>query len=74
MAALKIYYKSNVSRLLTDFLKSCLNAAHLHNSNLFPWVPFGYAAYMKEMYLSINQLLRSVNYEKFKWPFLVISK
>lgn len=67
MTALKIDYKSDEWRLFIDSSKISLKAVLLHNGNLFPSVPIGYAAYMKETYDNMKQLLCRVNYEKFKW-------
>ena len=67
MAALKIDYKSDERRPFIDSSKLCLKAGLLHNTNLFPSVPIGYAVYMKETYENMKKLLCTVNCDKFKW-------
>jgi hypothetical protein len=67
MAAMKIDYKMDEWRLFIDSSKLSLKAVLLHNAKLFPSVPIGYAAYMKETYENMKLLLCTVNYDKCKW-------
>jgi hypothetical protein len=67
MTALNINHKSEEWRLFTDPSKSSLKAVLLHNGNVLPSIPVGYAVNMKESYDNMKLLLNCVNYKKYQW-------
>ena len=54
-------------RLFIDSSKLSLKAVLLHNKNILPSIPVGYAAHMKETYENMKNLLQSINYEQYCW-------
>ena len=54
-------------RLFIDLSKLSLKAVLLHNKNMLPSIPVGYAAHMKETYENIKNLLQCINYEQYCW-------
>ena len=54
-------------RLFIDLLKRSLKAVMLHNKNILPSIPVGYAVYTKETYDNIKQLLRYTNCHQHHW-------
>ena len=54
-------------RLLIDSSKLSLKAVLLHNKNMLPSIPVGYAAHMKETYENMKNLLQCINYEQYCW-------
>jgi hypothetical protein len=67
MTALNINHKTEEWRLFIDSMKSSLKAVLLHNGNVLPSIPVGYAVNMKESYDNIKLLLNCVNYKKCQW-------
>jgi hypothetical protein len=63
MTALNINYKPEEWRLFIDSSKSSLKALLLHNGNVLPLIPVGYAVNMKESYNNMKLLLNCVNYK-----------
>jgi hypothetical protein len=55
-------------RLFIDSLKRSLKTVLLHNDNIFPSIPVGHAAPMKETYDNLKQLLKCINYNHHQWP------
>ena len=51
-------------RLFIDSSKLSLKTVLLHNENILPSIPVGYAAHMKETYENMKNLLQSINYEQ----------
>ncbi|KAH9637300.1 hypothetical protein HF086_006944 [Spodoptera exigua] len=62
MKALKITYKQNEWRLFIDSSKLSLKAVLLHNRNILPSIPIGYAVHMKESYENMKTLLLRIKY------------
>ena len=54
-------------RLLIYSSKISLKAVLQHKENMLPSIPVGYAAYMKETYENIKNLLQCINYEQYCW-------
>ena len=54
-------------RLFIDSSKLSLKAVLLHNKNMLPSIPVGYAAHMKETYENMKNLLQCINYEQYCW-------
>jgi len=54
-------------RLFINSSKLSLKALLLHNVNMLPSNPVGYAAHMNETYENMNQLLQCINYERYCW-------
>jgi hypothetical protein len=48
-------------------LKSSLKAVLLHNGNVLPSIPVGFAVNMKASYDNMKLLLNCVNYKKYHW-------
>ncbi|KAJ8716001.1 hypothetical protein PYW08_013286 [Mythimna loreyi] len=67
MVSLGIKHEVNEWRLFVDSSKSSLKAVLLHNGNTKPSVPVAYAIDMKETYESMALILKSINYDRFKW-------
>jgi len=44
-----------------------LKAVLLHNGNICPSIPVGYAAHMKETYENMEMLLKHIQYSKYNW-------
>jgi hypothetical protein len=66
MTALNINHKPEDWRLFIDLSKSSLKAVLLHNGNVLPSIPAGYAVNMKESYDNMELLLNCVNYKKYQ--------
>ena len=60
-------HRSKEWRLFIDSSKLSLKAVMLHNGNVLPSIPIGYAAHMKETYENMKQLLQCINYEQYSW-------
>ena len=58
-------HKPKEWRLYIDSSKVSLKAVLLHNGNMLPSIPVGYAAHMKETYENTKQLLQYINYEQY---------
>ena len=54
-------------RLFIDLSKLSLKAVLLHNENMLPSIPVGYAAHTKETYKNMKNLLQCINYEQYCW-------
>ena len=54
-------------RLFIDSSKLSLKAVLLHNKNILPSFPVGYAAHMKETYENMKNLLQCINYKQYRW-------
>ena len=54
-------------RLFIYLLKLSLKAVLLHNENMLPSIPVGYAAHIKETYENTKNLLQCINYEQYCW-------
>ena len=54
-------------RLFFDSSKLSLKAVLLHNENMLPSIPVGYAAHMKKTYENMKNLLQCINYEQYCW-------
>ena len=48
--------------LFNDLSKLSLKAVLLHNKNMLPSIPVGYAAHMKETYENTKKFLQCINY------------
>ena len=44
-----------------------LKAVLLHNENILPSIPVGYAAHMKETYENMMNFLHCINYKQYCW-------
>jgi hypothetical protein len=67
MTALGLKHNPQDWRLFIDSSKLSLKAVLLHNGNDLPSIPVAYAAHMKETYLNIGNVLKSINYSSHKW-------
>ncbi len=47
--------------------KTSFKAVLLHNGNIKPSIPLGFATHMKETYDNIKQFLRCINYDQHQW-------
>ena len=47
--------------------RNSLKAVLLHNKNMLPSIPVGYAAHMKETYEKMKNVLQCINYEQYCW-------
>lgn len=54
-------------RLFIDSSLLSLKAVLLHNGNIYPSIPVGYAAHMKETYENMELLLKQIQYSKYNW-------
>ena len=54
-------------RLFIDSSMLSLKAVLLHNGNVHPSIPVGYAAHMKETYANMEMLLKYIQYSKYNW-------
>ena len=54
-------------RLFIDSSILSLKAVLLHNKNILPSIPVGYAAHMKETYENMKNLLQCINYKQYRW-------
>ena len=54
-------------RLFINLSKLSLKAVLLHNKNILPSIPVGYAAHMKETYENMKNLLQCINYKQYRW-------
>ena len=50
-----------------NLLKLSLKAVLLHNENILPSIPVGYAAHMKETYENMMNFLHCINYKQYCW-------
>jgi hypothetical protein len=60
-------YKHDDWRLFIDSSVASLKAVLLHNGNVFPSVPIGYASQTKETYDVMKHVLSCIRYEKYQW-------
>ena len=67
MQELRNSYKPEERRLFIDLSKLSLKAVLLHNGNMVPSIPVGYAAHMQETYENMKHLLECINYEQYCW-------
>jgi hypothetical protein len=56
-------------RLFVDSSKSGLKAVLLSTGSTLPSLPVGYSGSLKESYLNLRILLKSINYELYNWNF-----
>ena len=61
------FHRQEEWTLFIDLLKLSLKTVLLHNENMLPSIPIGYAAYMKETYENMKNLLQCINYEQYYW-------
>lgn len=67
MRSLNMEHNPDEWRLFIDSSKTSLKAVLLHNGNVFPSIPVGYAAHMKETYENMKFLLTEIRYDEFQW-------
>jgi len=67
MQELGYSHRSEKWRLFIGLSKLSLKAVLLHNVNMLPSIPVGYAAHMNERYENMKQLLQCINYEQYCW-------
>jgi len=67
MQELGYTHRSEEWRLFIDSSKLSLKAVLLHNVNMLPSIPIGYAAHTTETYENMKHLLQYINNEQYYW-------
>jgi len=60
-------YEPQEWRLFIDSSILSLKAVLLHNGNVYPSIPLAHAVHMKETYVNLQNLLRSMQYSTHQW-------